>query len=266
MTDQQNTQTALTLKEFAKSEVIMQNFADILGERGAKAYIASVLIAVAQSDTLSACTPTSIITSAMRAATLNLSVDPATGQAYLVPFDRRCTLIVGYKGLKDLALRTGKYKYLHVSHIYEGENLVENRLTGIHSLDLTVQRTSKTVVGYLLYFELFSGFVKTVYMTVEEIHAHAARYSKTYGRDKSLWKTDFDKMAKKTVLRLGLLQWGVFEPHVAATLVQIDETLEDVPDDDDTIEAEYKTTEATEQPEEPRMSEEEILASLGFAH
>jgi recombination protein RecT len=80
---------------------------EVLGSNNtAAAYISSVIIAVGASEALQQCTPKSIAVSALRAATLGLSVDPALGKAYLVPFKNEATLVVGYKGLIDLATRT----------------------------------------------------------------------------------------------------------------------------------------------------------------
>src|SRR5690242_1893285 len=100
---------ALTkITNYMESAVVKARFAQIMGERGASTYISSVLIAVADSKSLQECSPVSAYTSALRGATLRLSVDPRTGQAYLVPFKRRATLIVGYKGLQDMAIRRNR--------------------------------------------------------------------------------------------------------------------------------------------------------------
>src|SRR5690349_19310155 len=113
---------ALTkITNYLESSVVKARFAQIMGERGASNYIASVLIAVADSYSLQKCSPASIYTNALRAATLRLSVDPGVGQAYLVPFKGHATLIVGYKGLHDMAVRTNRYRYINVSPIYEGQ-------------------------------------------------------------------------------------------------------------------------------------------------
>lgn len=251
----------IVIRDTLKSEKALAEFTSVLRNASeANAYIRSVLIAVANSTALQECEPTSILTSAMRAATLRLSVDPGTGEAYLVPFKGKCTLIIGYKGYKNMALRTGQYRYLNVSHIYEGEEIAEDRLTGMHSF--SGGKTSNTVIGWLLYFELMSGFRKSVYMTVEEIHESAKKYSKSYDRADSPWKTERAKMEMKTVLRQGLGRWGYFDPHDNQVIAQV-ERAEEAPEiiDGETFEPGEP---AEPQPEPEKMTEAQIMLELGF--
>jgi recombination protein RecT len=219
---------------------VKERFIEILGKNEGSAYISSVLIAVAGNERLQQCSANSIIGSALRAATLKLSVDPSTGQAYLVPFRDKATLIVGYKGIYNLALRTGKYRYLTVNTIYKDDRITEDDFTGIHKLErgelhLSLaheqpEKKESQIAGYLLYFELVSGFKKTFYMTVEECIAHGKKYSKSFSRSDSLWKTEAHKMYKKTVIRMGLLKWGYLDPSDAMALNVTDEQ-----DDEDMI-------------------------------
>src|SRR3990167_11332743 len=99
------------IKSFMRSDEVVTRFREILGERGASAYISSVLIAVANSDALQECSPASVMISAMRAATLHLSCDPVTGEAWIIPFGKKATFVAGYKGLTKMAIRTDKYRY-----------------------------------------------------------------------------------------------------------------------------------------------------------
>jgi recombination protein RecT len=217
---------ALTkITNYMESAVVQARFAKIMGEKGASNYIASVLIAVADSNALQKCSPMSIYTGALRAATLRLSVDPGVGQAYLVPFKDRATLIVGYKGLHDMAVRTNRYRYINVSSIYEGQEVIEDQITGFHRL--AGARSGNKVIGWIGAFEMlprFGGYSKTIYMTVEEIHEHAKKYSKGYGTPNkdgvlvdnygkpTIWHTEKDKMERKTILRLLLRKWGYIDP------------------------------------------------------
>lgn len=221
---QQAAQKALAVKDAAikrvanllDHETVRARFAAVVGDRNVGAYVNSVMIAVRSSDQLQMCQPDSIYLSALRAATLRLSCDPATGQAYLVPFKGRCTLIVGYKGLYDMAVRTNKYRYINVGPIYDGMGVEENPITGFHTV--VGQRKSSEIVGWIGAFEMLNGFAKTLYMTHDEIHAHAAEHSKSYGDSRSGWKTDTLAMERKTVLRLLLRRWGYLDPADVQTL------------------------------------------------
>lgn len=226
------------LKSIMRSQGIISRFEEVAGKANAGAYISDVLIAVSQNDQLKQCEPNSIIAAALRAASMRLSCDPITGQAYLVPFRSKrgliCTLIVGYKGLYQLALRTGKYRYLNLITVYSDDELYENRMTGVIECRLSkseniyvpltdeYKRQAK-IMGYMLYFKLNSGLEKSFYMTVEQCAEHGAKYSKSYSDPRSLWQTDPHKMYQKTVIRLGLMKWGYLDPHDLMAMSNDDE-------------------------------------------
>lgn len=244
------------IKNYMRSNVVRSGFAEILGNHGASAYIASVVIAVGASEQLQKCSPKSIAVSALRAAALRLSVDPSLGKAYLMPFKDTATLVVGYKGLIELATRTGKYRYINIGPVYEGEVVEEDRISGLHKL--SGHRTGNKIIGYIAAFEMLNGYAKTLYMMLEEIHAHARRYSKSYDHPNSLWKKNPEVMERKTPLRILLQTWGYLDPTDALAM-QSDEDgvvnamAVDLPNVDD-VEPEAK----------PLRTESDILQSLGF--
>jgi recombination protein RecT len=244
------------VSEFMRSETVKARFAEVVGSNNAGAYISSVLLAVANSDNLKECTVESVYISALRAATLRLSCDPSTGQAYLVPFKGKATLIVGYKGLQDMAVRTGRYRFINTSPIYEGEEIKEDRFSG--ELTLTGNKKSDILVGWLAAFELMGGYSKALYMSIDEIHDHAKKYSKSYAFKESGWQTNPKEMERKTVLRRLLRQWGYLDPADVSAL----ETLEsDQPGDVIDIPA-ADVTEPAEP--EPAKDEAQLLKELGF--
>lgn len=241
-------------------------FADIIGERNTGAYISSVLIAVKENKSLQECSMESIYVSALRAATLRLSVDQSTGQAYMVPFKGRATLVVGYKGLYDMAVRTGKYRYINVGPIYEGMEVEENPITGFHSITRVGPLNKDNIIGWIGAFEMnpargqVTGFGKTIYMTVEEIHEHAKQYSKSYNNPGSPWKTETRKMERKTVLRLLIRRWGYLDPSDVQTLEQVESESEP-------IDAVYDVPEYDEQAEQVQKetrTQEQNMKELGF--
>ena len=248
------------VSKFFSDDIVRTKFRDVLGG-SAGSYIASVVLAVANSDKLQKCTPRSIYSAALQAATLRLSVDPSTGQAYLVPFKDKATLIVGYKGLYDLAVRTGKYRYINVGKVYEGEVVAEDRLSGFHSL--SGGKDSDIIIGWIAAFEMNNGYAKTIYMTVDEIHKHAQKYAKAYDLPTSGWKTDTKAMERKTVLRLLLRRWGYLDPTDVGVLEEVEEASNGDVIDAVVNEAPPEEPAGAEIPSEPR-SELEILTEMGI--
>lgn len=261
------------VSRFMDAEIVKSRFAEVLGGKSSGAYIASVIVAVKENEALMNCHPESIYTSALRAATLRLSVDPATGQAYLVPFSGRATLIVGYKGLYDMAIRTGKYRYINVGPIYEGQTVEENPITGFHSISgspTAEAKMNKKIIGWIGAFEMnpargqTTGFGKTFYMTVEEIHDHAKEYSKGYDNPKGVWKKETQKMERKTVLRLLLRRWGYLDPSDVTVLEQIEGEGETIDANPEIYVPEYDESAEQVHEETKKRSEEENLRELGF--
>jgi recombination protein RecT len=258
MTEQHPT-TAITLKDYMRSEDVMVRFQEILGKTSAAAFVTSVLIAVSNNQYLQKCTRASIYTSAIRAASMRLSCDPATGHAHLVPYGETATLVVGYKGIQHMALRTGKYRYINPFVVYEGEILVEDRLTGVVRLE--GGRKSDKVVGYGHYFEMLNGYIHCLYMTLEEIVQHAKTFSKSYNRPDSAWKTNFEAMAKKTVVRLNLTKHGYLDPTDQMLLEVADENANDT---GNIIDGEAAPVVEDVPFDAPKKTEEQLLKEVGF--
>jgi len=203
---------------------VKERFTEMMGPDGLF-YLNQVLMIVANSTDLQECSVQSILIAAGRAASLKLSLDPAQGQAWIIPYAKVATYQTGYKGVYELALRTQEYKYINVFDVFEGEYLEENRMTGIHSI--AGKKISDKIVGYCLYFQLINGYEKTFYMTVAQIEEHANTYAHgNYTNPKSAWNKgngrERPKMMKKTVLSNGLRQWGKFNPSDRNLLDQIE--------------------------------------------
>lgn len=244
-------------KAIIKSEESLEQFVAALGNINlAKSYVASVLVAVSASTDLQRCSAGSIIQASLRSAILRLTVDPSFGHAYLVPFKEKCTLIVGYKGLIQLATRTGQYRHLNSAYIYQDQEIEYNQLTGVHTLS---GPQTGAIKGYMCYFKLIKGYDKSVYMTVEQIHDHASRYSKTY--PKYFWASNFEEMALKTVTRQCLSKWGYFDPNDNILLAQVD-----MDEGSDTIDADWMTKAVEKETElmNAPIDEDEALEQLGF--
>lgn len=200
-----NLVTVPQLKTLLGRDEVKNRFQEIMGKK-APGFISSILSLTNGNALLQKAEPHSILNAAVVAATLDLPINPNLGFAAIVPYKNTAQFQLQYKGLVQLAMRSGQYKTINVSEVYEGEIKNVNRFTGDYEFG---ERTSDMVVGYMAYFKLVNGFEKYSYMTVDEIKEHAARYSKTYQRGDGVWKDNFDAMAKKTVLKLLLSKFGI---------------------------------------------------------
>lgn len=198
------------LKNALNAESVQEQFRNALAD-SAPLFIASLIDVYGSDRTLQECEPGAVIMEALKAATLRLPINKNLGFAYIVPYRNKGKaepqMQIGYKGLIQLAMRTGEYRYLNADVVYEGELKSYDKLTG--HLDLSGERKGDKVVGYFAYLELLNGFSKAVYWTKEQVIEHAKRFSKSYASQYSPWQTDFDSMALKTVLRNLITKWGI---------------------------------------------------------
>jgi len=190
----------------------------------ADSFIASVIDLYTGDDTLRDCHPELVGMQALKAAVLKLPIIKALGFAYIVPFKKDGKQIpqfmIGYKGLLQLAIRTNQYRIINADVVYDGEFRSANKLTGEYDLNGT--KKNDTIVGYFAYFETKEGFSKTLFMSKERVTAHAQKYSKSYNQSFSPWKTEFDAMAIKTVLRGLISHWGIMSTELQTAITDDD--------------------------------------------
>jgi len=213
----ENTQ-AITVKNLFGRDEVRNKFQEMLGKR-APSFITSVLQIVASNKTLANADPHSVYHSAAVAATLDLPLNNNLGFAYIVPYVQSVNeggqwvkkqvaqFQLGYKGFKQLALRSGQFKGMNATDVREGELKERNRLTGYIRFEWVQneeERNKLPIVGYVSHFELLNGYSQTWYMSMADLEKHGKKYSQTYAKDKGLWKDDFDSMALKTVTKLNL--------------------------------------------------------------
>lgn len=213
----------LPVKELLGSISFKKRFEEILDKR-APQFMASIVNLVNSDTGLQQCQPISVIQSCVMAATMNLPIDKNLGYAWIVPYKNKATFQIGYKGYIQLALRSGQYRAINVIDVHEGELIEWNPLTEEFKIDFK-QKTSDAIIGYAGYFELLNGFRKAVYWSKEDIQGHRRRFSKT--KSGGVWDTDFDAMARKTVIRNMLSKWGILSIDM-----QMAESLETRQEDD----------------------------------
>ena len=190
-------------------------------KENAGAFSASI-IDLYNSDTyLQRCDPRQVFGECLKAVSLKLPISKQLGFAYVIPYGNVPQFQLGYKGMIQLCMRTGEYKYINADVVYEGEYQGADKLTG--HVDLNGEKTSDKIIGYFAYIETLNGFKKAIYWSKEKVTDHAKKPSKSFNSANSVWKSNFDAMAIKTVLRNLLSKYGVMSIEMANAL-QAEET------------------------------------------
>ena len=204
-------QENLSLQQLLNSAPVKNRF-EVLLDKSSPSFISSILSIYRTNSKLQDCAPMSIVSAAGIAAALKLPINPSLGFAYIVPYKGQAQFQLGYKGLIQLAMRSGQYLTLNSGAVCEGQIKEIDFVTGEI---VRGEKTSDEVVGYVAYMELLNGFKKALYMTIDDLKLHAEKYSQSYAYDirynrkSSVWSTNFDAMAKKTVLKKLLSNFGI---------------------------------------------------------
>lgn len=191
----------VAIRDTRTQEYLMQ----VLGTKKSE-FVANLISVVSGNEALQRCEPMSLIFTAMKATALNLPIEPSLGKAAIIPFnDTKAGVVkaqfqVMRDGWVELLQRSGQVQFIANEPVHEGELVKKNKFTGEYVFDESA-RTSDKIIGYMAYIRLNNGFEKTVYWTVEEINAHAKRYSQTFKAGFGVWKDNYDAMALKTVLK-----------------------------------------------------------------
>ncbi len=265
-------QTVTTLlNAMLDSEGYRRRFNELLGKRTPQ-FVSSIVSMVNADVNLQkafAQAPITVIQSALKAASYDLPIDPGLGYTYIMPFNNsyklpddswgkrmEATCILGYKGMIQLALRTGAYKTINALEVREGELISYNRLTEDIVLNLVEdedEREKLPIIGYVGFYRLINGTEKTVYMSKKQIAAHEIKHRKGKVMSKG-WRDDFNAMALKTVIRVLIGKWGLMSieyQQATPAMVKAAEALAQgvLEDEDSTIpvlEGEGMVSEATD--------------------
>lgn len=189
------------------------------------------LTAISVNPKLAECTPQSFIGALMNAAQLGLEPNTPLGQAYLIPFDNsrkingeyvkisEVQFQIGYKGLIELAYRSGEFTNIYAKEVFENDEFEYE-----FGLEPVLKHKPASgdrgeVVAYYAVFKLTNGGFGFEVMSKSDVENHAKRYSKSYGNSKTPWNTNYDEMAKKTVLKK-VLKYAPIKAEFAKQVVQ----------------------------------------------
>ena len=166
-------------------------------------FVRIAITTIRQNPKLAQCNQESLLGALMVSAQLGL--EPGVlGQCYLIPYGRECQFQIGYKGMIELLRRSGQLKDIYAYSVYEND---EFEMTYGLNRDLKHKPNLQdrgNFIGCYCVAVLKDDARAFEYMTKEEIEAHGKKFSKTYGNGP--WKTDFEAMAHKTVVKK-MLKW-----------------------------------------------------------
>ena len=198
------------LKQALNAPSVRLKFEEMLGKRASQ-FMTSITSVVTNNALLQKADVNSIIMGSAVAASMDLPLNANLGYAALVPFNSKdgcfAQLQIMSKGWTELFMRSGQCQAIICETVYDGQLVKKNKFTGEYVFDEDAKK-SETIIGFMAYFRLTNGFEKYEYMTIEEIKAHAQKFSQTYRRGSGIWKEHFEEMAKKTVLKRLITKWA----------------------------------------------------------
>lgn len=196
------TKSVKTLVQDYQMEFAKALPAVMTGERFAR--IATT--ALTRNPELQKCTPSSFMGSLLTAAQLGLEPNTPLGQAYLIPYHNyktntdECQFQIGYRGLIELAHRSGELKDLSAHIVYENDFFeyelgLEPKLKHIPAM-----KDRGNIAWVYAVYHLTSGGFGFEVMSFDDVQRHKNAYAKA----SNVWKNNWEEMAKKTVIKKAL--------------------------------------------------------------
>lgn len=197
----ENKELATKPKDFMdllRSEKIKTKFNELL-KGNSSIFLSAVQTVWQGTPALKECDPESLLFAVLQIATMNLRPDTGLGYVYIIPYKGKAQVQLGYKGFIQLTQRSREIRTLNACPVYRGQLIKYDPLHG-HEFDFTVKASGEPI-GFACYLELNTGFRKVDYITYQEATQHGKKFSKTFGRSDSVWNTNFEAMAMKTVIK-----------------------------------------------------------------
>lgn len=201
------------------------------------------ITAIRTNKDLQSCEPMSFIAALMQASQLGLEPNTPLGEAYIIPYKDKgipsARFEVGYKGLLSLAHRTGEYQTIYAMEVYANDEFDYAYGLEPYLTHKPAEEPEGEPVRYYAVYHLKNGGREFRVWSRKKVEQHADKYSMAFKRGwTSPWKTDFDSMAKKTVLK-DLLKYAPKSIEFSRAL-SMDETIKhEVAEDMSEVPADY---------------------------
>lgn len=196
------------------------------------------LTAYNSNSKLKECNPMSVLAAVLISAQLGLEVNTPLGQAYIIPYGKQAQFQIGYKGLLDLAYRSGEYQVIYAMEVYENDEFDFAYGLDPYLTHKPAREPKGEPVYYYAVYKTRNGGSNFRVWSREKIEKHAKKYSQAVQKGwTSPWKTDFDAMAKKTVLK-DLLKYAPLSIEMAQQ-ISTDNTVGTSIDADGQVQTEY---------------------------
>lgn len=208
---------SLTIKTDAYKNLIN----DTLGDpETAKQFIADISTCVANNYALQNCDVKSVLSAGLVAQTLKLPLTQSLGFAYIIPYKDKAQFQIGWKGLVQLAQRSGQFERIGVRAVHTGEYVGQDEF-GEDLFEFSHKFDKEKVIGYYAYFKLNNGFKKTLYWSVEQCLAHGKKYSKSFNSksETNVWRDLEEQMCEKTVLKQLLSKYAPLSVEMQKAVV-----------------------------------------------
>lgn len=154
---------------------------------------------------LAECTPMSFLSALMSAAQLGLEPNTPLGQAWLIPYKNKgvleCQFQIGYKGLIDLVYRNDMVQTVQAQAVYENDEFYYALGLNSDLRHVPHLRDRGEIVAFYALFKLENGGYGFEVMSKQDMDNFAQKYSKGISSDYSPWRTNYEDMAKKTVIK-----------------------------------------------------------------
>jgi len=165
------------------------------------------MTAVTMNPDLGKCTPPSFIGAMLQAASLGLEPNTPLGQAYLIPYNnyktgqKEAQFQIGYRGLIELAHRSGEFKSIETHVVYENDEFEYELGLDPKLRHKPAMKNRGEITWVYAVYKLQSGGYGFEVMSKADIDEHRKKYSKAKS---SPWDTAWEGMAKKTVIKQAL--------------------------------------------------------------